>query len=131
MKNLARNPVREPALAGQLSGTPAQIAAALKRRSRKNPSEFESAVEGSEEFHGTAAHELIEVKTRIFEHDALADLGELVSMHIRSINGGMVHLSGFKGARLASSPKGYPFQLYIEGGDQSVDLAEFDITNPH
>lgn len=113
---------KDPALRGEVAG---------KRRSKKNPSEFQSAVDASEDFHGTEAHELIDVKTRIFEHDALADLGELISMDIRSINGGTVHLKNFAGARLAQSPKGYPCQLYIEGGDQEVDLAEFDITEPH
>jgi hypothetical protein len=115
---------KDPALRGETAGG----------RTRKNPAdlaEFESAVEGSEEFHGTAAHELIDVKTRIFEHDSLTDLGELISMHIKSINGGIVTLKNFGGARLASSPKGYPQQLYIEGGDQEVDLAEFDIERPH
>jgi hypothetical protein len=112
----------DPALRGETAG----------RKSRRNPSdEFASAVEGSEEFHGTEAHELIEVESQVFEHDTLTDLGELISMDIRSINGGMVHLKDFEGARLASSPKGYPFQLYIEGGDQEVDLGEFDIERPH
>lgn len=115
-----RNPgIKDPALKGQTAGT------------RRNPSEYESAVDASEDFHGTEAHELIEVKTEVFEHDNLADLGELISMDILSVNGGTVHLRGFEGARLAAAPKGYPFQLFIEGGDQSVDLAEFDIENPH
>lgn len=116
-----RNPRRDPALRGETAG----------KGTRRNPSEYQSAVEASEAFHGTEAHELIEVKTEVFEHDNLADLGELISMDILSVNGGTVHLRGFEGARLAAAPKGYPFQLFIEGGDQSVDLAEFDIENPH
>ncbi len=116
-----RNPPRDPALRGQVAG----------RKAKRNPSEFNSAVEASEDFHGTDAHELIDVEQEIFEHDTLADLGELVSMDILSVNGGTVHLSRFDGARLAQSPKGFPYQLYIEGGDQEVDLTEFDIEDPH
>lgn len=105
-----------------------------KRNGKKrNPAggEYAAAVEASEEFHGQGVQEEFEVKQKIFEHDTLADLGELVSMDIHAINGGVVHLSGFDGARLAQSPKGFPFQLFIEGGDQEVDLSEFDIEVPH
>lgn len=117
-----RNPRRDPALRGETAG----------KGTRRNPSEYQSAVEGSEDFHGTDAHELIEVKTEVFEHDNLFDLGELISMDISPVNGGrVIVLKEFEGARLAAAPKGYPFQLFIEGGDQSVDLAEFDIDSPH
>lgn len=102
-----------------------------KKNGKRNPSEYAAAVESSEEFHGTDAHEQFEVKTKIFEHETLSDLGELVSMDILSTNGGVVHLSEFQGARLAQSPKGFPFQLFIEGGDQEVDLSDFDIEVPH
>lgn len=107
-----------------------------KRKNKKNPrnpSEFQAAAEASEDFHGTPHHEIIEVKTKIFEHDNLGDLGELVSMKIKSSKPGIgtVTLTKFKGARLAQSPKGYPYQLFIEGGDQAVDLAQFGIDDPH
>ena len=105
--------------------------AAGTRRTKRNPSEYEAAAEASEDFHGTPAHEDISVTADIFEHDNLGDIGPLVSMDIASVNGGVVHLSKFKGARLARSPKGFPFQLFIEGGDQSVNLAEFAIDTPH
>lgn len=100
---------------------------------RKNPAtdEYEAAAEASEEFHGAPPHEDIEIKQEIFEHTNLADCGELRKMEIIALNNDLVDLKGFAGARLARSPKGYPPQLYIEGGDQSVDLAEFGITNPH
>jgi hypothetical protein len=105
------------------------------RRCRGNPAseeeEFAAAARASEEFHGADAHELIEVHTQIFEHDFLGDLGELMSLEIISIEGGLVTVKKFRGARLARSPKGFSDQLYIEGGDQSVDLAEFGIHRPH
>jgi len=110
-----QNPITLPELRGETAG----------------PSEFAAAAEASEEFHGTDAHQLLEVETEVFDHDNLGDLGELISMDIASIDGGIVHLKNFEGARLAQSPKGYPFQLFIVGGDQSVDLEEFGIDEPH
>ena len=101
------------------------------QRTKRNPSEYAAAVKASESFHGTPVSEIIEVKSEVFEHDHLADLGELISMEIAACNGGTVKLHGFDGARLAQAPKGYPFQLFVEGGDQAVDLAEFGIDNPH
>jgi hypothetical protein len=103
----------------------------IVRRVKKNSSEYIAAAAASEEFHGRPASESILIKTEVFEHDNLGDIGELVSMDIASENGGVVHLKGFEGARLARSPKGYPFQLFIEGGDQSVSLADFGIDTPH
>lgn len=101
------------------------------RKGKRNPSEYAAAAAASEEFHGIPASEIIRVETDYFEHDNLADCGELVSLVIKSENGGTVTLKEFGGARLARSPKGYPFQLFIEGGDQSVDLKAFGITKPH
>jgi hypothetical protein len=102
-----------------------------KKNGRNNPSEYAAAVAASEEFHGTKAHEVLKIQTEIFEHDNLGDIGELVSIDIAAVNGGIVKLAGFEGARLARSPKGFPYQLFIEGGDQSVDLAEFGIEDAH
>ena len=102
-----------------------------KTHSNPGGSEYQSAVEASEEFHGTDSSEVFTVTAEVFEHDNLSDLGELVSMEIAAVNGGIVKLHGFDGARLAQSPKGFPYQLFIEGGDQSVDLAEFGIDEPH
>jgi len=110
---------REPSLVGQVAGKD------------NPPDEYAAAAQASEEFHGTEPHELIEVETEIFEHDHLADCGELIKLEVISINGGIVYLKKFKGARLCRSPKGFPDQLYIEGGDQAVDLGEFGIHRPH
>lgn len=105
--------------------------AARLKKTRRNSSEYAAAAKASEEFHGTDVHELIEVKTKVFEHENLADCGELVSLTIAGINGGTFTLKNFKGARLAQAPKGYPFQLFIEGGDQKVDLDLFGIEAAH
>lgn len=103
-----------------------------KNGTRRNGSEYEAAAEMSEEFHGTPAQEEFEIVTEKYEHDTLADCGELVKLEIIPINGGsVINLTKFEGARLAMSPKGFPPQLYIEGGDQAVDLGEFEIETPH
>lgn len=100
---------------------------------RRNPGgdDYEEAARASEEFHGIEPHELIEVKTEIFEHDHLGDIGELVKLEIIGVHGGIIDLKNFGGARLARSPKGYNDQLYIAGGDQEVDLDAFEIDSPH
>jgi hypothetical protein len=115
--------VKDPALRGEVAG----------RKSKRNPSEYAAAASASKEFHGTdSVNEHIEVKTEVFEHDNLADLGELISMEVKPMDGGRrVDLTEFAGARLAAAPNGYPFQLFIEGGDQSVNLDEFGIDEPH
>jgi len=103
------------------------------RRGKRNPSdEYTAAAQASEEFHGTEPAEIFEIRTKIFEHDHLGDCGELIKLEIIPVHGGpIIDLKGFKGARLGRSPKGYPDQLFIEGGDQSVDLDEFEIRKPH
>lgn len=101
------------------------------RRVKKNSSEYLAAAAASEEFHGRAPTESIVIKSEVFEHDNLGDLGELVSMTIACERGGTEKLMDFDGARLAQSPKGYPRQLFIEGGDQWVDLEDFGIYEPH
>lgn len=104
----------------------------IVRRVKKNSSEYLAAAAASEEFHGRAPSESITIKTEVFEHDNLGDLGELVSMTIKPDRGGEVEvLKDFDGTRLAQSPKGYPFQLFIEGGDQSVTIEDFGIDEPH
>lgn len=107
--------------------------AALKaEHPKRNGPAFDAAAAASEEFHGTPAHEVFKVKTEIFEHSKLGDVGELIQLEIKPVDGGrIVDLSGFEGARLARSPKGYNDQLYIEGGDQAVDLEQFGIEDPH
>jgi hypothetical protein len=115
MAKRRRNPIEDPALRGEVAGD----------------NEFKQAAAASEEFHGTPAHEVFEVDAGQFFHENTADCGELIALHIISVNGGMVTLKDFGGARLSRSPKGFPPQLFIDGGDQSVDLEAFDIFDEH
>lgn len=97
---------------------------ARRSRSRRNP--VDAAERAYETFHGRRPDETIEVITELREHDTLAGIGKLEWLEIESANGvGVVKLSRFGESYLAMN-EGMT-QLYVEGGDQSVDLEEFDI----
>jgi hypothetical protein len=84
-----------------------------------------------EEFHGHPSEELVTVKKRVHHHKYLAGAGELRWLRVRSavISGRVVRLQRFKGAILAFNEE--KNQLFIEGGDQSVNLKDFGITEVH
>lgn len=101
----------------------------LKRnsgRTRKNPLEAAQAL--YEGFHGRPSGETIRVKTPIHEHKFLAGLGQLERLDITTQGGGKVRYSNFGGAILCANEK--RTQMFIEGGDQSVDLKLFSIKDP-
>lgn len=97
---------------------------------RKNPAA--DAEEAFEKFTGRAADDELVFETREHEHEYFADIGELREMVIvPSGERKGVKLFGFRGARLAMNESGIlrnelP-QIYVIGGDQSVDLREFGI----
>lgn len=110
----------------------AKVTKGRKNSTKRKPSEYAAAAAASEAFHGTPAHEEFNIVTEVFEFDNLGDCGELLKLEVIPIHGGSgITLTKFDGARLGQSPKGFPDQLYIEGGDQSVDLDEFEISRPH
>ena len=84
---------------------------------KRNP----SAAALYEEFHGQPPDETLEFRDKIREHDQLAELGALVEMKIRTLTKLAATLR-FDGDAplLCSSPDGR--QLYLQGGDQSLDL---------
>jgi len=95
---------------------------------RKNPAD--AAAERYEYFHGRPPEKETVVKTSIQRHGVLSGIGELKELVILAIAGDrQVKLEGFKGALLAETEKGT--QLYIKGGDQSVSLKDFGISQPH
>ena len=95
---------------------------------RTNPAD--AAAERYEYFHGRPPETDTVIKTPIHRHAVLSGIGELKELLILAISGDRkVRLEGFKGALLAETEKGT--QLYIKGGDQSVNLKDFGITDPH
>jgi hypothetical protein len=98
-------------------------ATAVRKRKRKNPP-AESA-QAYKDFHGKESMETVTVKKEVHYHKHLAAAGKLLELEVVSRDGHKVTLSGFKGALLCFNEK--RTQLYVEGGDQSVNLKEFGI----
>lgn len=124
----------------------AELASSLERiageRRKKNPAAgrhnpADGAAAAFGEFHGRPSTEVVEVVEDVHEHEHLASIGELVSLLVLAPGDrSMVEVKGLsKGGRkdqkcwLAENEA--KTQLYIRGGDQSVDLGDFDILPPH
>ncbi len=97
------------------------------RSKRRNPAG--TAAEVFEEFHGFKPSEVVTVTKTIFHHEHLAAAGKLTHLDIWGIDEVGHTISGFKGALLAFNED--KNQLFVEGGDQSVNLADFGIDSPH
>lgn len=95
------------------------------QRVKHNPPE--QAAAAYEGFHGRESEETVVVEKQIHYHKHLASAGKLEKLTVVSRQGYKVDLSGFKGAFLSFNEK--RTQLYIEGGDQAVELRQFGI-NP-
>jgi hypothetical protein len=96
--------------------------------SRRNPEG--TAAERYEYFHGRPAATDTVFETPVHTHEVLSGIGELEMLEILAVNGNRkVEVSGFKGALLCQDEKGK--QLYIVGGDQSVNLKDFGIKQEH
>jgi hypothetical protein len=93
------------------------------RRKKGNPAD--TAAAKYEEFHGRPSEETVVVKREIHYHKHLASLGKLKKLVVVSREGYNVPIDRFKGAILCENEKGT--QLYVEGGDQAVDLSQFGI----
>lgn len=95
---------------------------------RKNPED--GAAARYEYFHGRPPEKDFTIRTPIHSHKVLSGIGDLKELLILSVTGDRkVRLEHFKGAILSETEKGT--QLYIKGGDQSVNLKDFGITTPH
>lgn len=95
-------------------------------RGRRN--DVPAAQDRYERFHGHPSKELVEVVTPLHVHTALSGMGELRKLVIRQ-KGARVVIKNFKGAILCQNEKAT--QLFIEGGDQAVNLADFGIRQPY
>ena len=98
-----------------------------KQHGRVNPSA--AAAEVYEEFHGRRSEELVKVRDRVHIHEHLAALGALKKLVVDGVDGYRHELVGFGKAILCSNEM--KNQLFIRGGSQSLDLAEFGIDHPH
>ena len=95
---------------------------------RRNPEG--TAADRYEYFHGRPAEKDTDFRETIYTHSVLSGIGKLVELEILAVNGNRkVLVSGFKDAILAQDEKGK--QLYIVGGDQSVNLKDFGIKQAH
>jgi hypothetical protein len=105
----------------------------MKRRTlRRNPANpLPASQEAYEGFHGRPSTEEVSVSTPIEYHKYLAAIGDLRKFKILTPDG--------KYKVVVTFTKPYPIlamneartQLFIEGGDQSVDLKDFGISEPH
>jgi hypothetical protein len=86
---------------------------------KKNPQSEADAL--FESFHGKSPEETIEIREEIHEHLHLATLGVLRELVVDTMSGLRAVIRFEKEPYLASSEDGR--QLYIEAGDQELDLA--------
>jgi len=102
-------------------------------RTRRNHHNEKAAVEAFRDFHGRDPEEIIEFEREYhLPPSRTASIGELISLKIRvpagRVEGGrVVTVKNFDGAMLTRHPT--KLQLYVEGGDQSLDLDEFGLSN--
>ncbi len=95
--------------------------------SKGNPAS--ASAEVFEDFHGFAPSEVITVTKKQHYHEHLAAAGKLSHLKVDGIDKRPHTIKGFKGAILAFNEDCN--QLFVEGGDQSLDLADFGIDSPH
>jgi hypothetical protein len=100
---------------------------ARKRESRKNPAEGSAKV--FEEFHGFEPSEVVTVTKKVHYHSHLAAAGKLIQLDVWGVDETGHKIRGFKGALLAFNED--KNQLFVEGGDQSINLGDFGIDSPH
>ena len=105
-----------------------------KGKKKKNPTK-RTAHEAYKDFHGHDASHVTEFERAYYYPKQTSQIGKLIQLVIkvpkeRRMQNRFVHVREFKGARLTENPE--ITQLYVEGGDTSVDLADFGIRNePH
>ena len=106
---------------------------------KRNP--VDAAIEAFESFHGEAPKRIVEFQSKVHYHGTTVGLGELVKLKIRlprdrDVEGGrVVTLKNFEkkgtGKPALLTMDEAATQLFIEGGDQELDLDVFGISEPH
>ena len=98
-----------------------------KIHSRRKSNPEDTAADMYETFHGKPSEEILEVGETVNYHANLAVLGELVEIKVATLTKKDVDLSFEESdCLLCSNEKGT--QLYIVGGDQSLDLEKLGFT---
>jgi hypothetical protein len=104
-------------------------AAATRRKvaARNNP--VDKSADVYRKFHGREPEVVIDVVETIHEHATLPGVGKLMKLVIAAIDGVTeVTLKNFRGAILCMNEDAEKMpQLFIRGGDQSVNVADFGI----
>ena len=106
---------------------PKAVCAAKHRRGKRNPAD--AADKAYKEFHGHEPDVVVEVKKRQHRHTVLSGAGILLALEVKGVDHQIHVIRGFKGALLAFNES--MNQLFVEGGDQQVNLEDFGITEPH
>ena len=101
------------------------------KRNRGRMNSVPKAEERYQRFHGRPSEQLVKVRTTLHSHDVLAGIGDLRKLKIKSANGHWKVTVKFLKPYPILSMNEAATQLYIEGGDQSVDLRDFGIKTPH
>lgn len=128
IKNLL--PLADVATAGQYAEKGREYLAKQFKRKGKKKNPADESQQAYEDFHGRPSDETVIVEQKLHYHKNLAAAGELEALVILPDAGGRpITLAEFGNAILAFNEA--RTQLFIVGGDQSVDLGEFGIDSPH
>lgn len=100
-----------------------------KNKGRKNS--VPASQDFFESFHGEPSKELIKVKTDLFYHSATGAIGDLRKLKVKSKNGKWKVTIKFAKPYPILSASENRKQLFIDGGDQSVNLKDFGINTEH
>ena len=106
---------------------PRAVCGAQENRYRKNPAE--ASAQAFEEFQGRPSEQLVTVTKKVHFHRHLAAAGKLRGMVIDGVDGYRHKVRDFGGAFLAFNES--KNQLFVEGGDQKINLADYGIRKPH
>lgn len=109
----------------------ANRARSVKRKNKGRANSVPDAEARYQAFHGRPSEQLVKVRTTLHSHDVLAGIGDLRKLKIKSANGKWKVTVRFLKPYPILSMNEAATQLYIEGGDQSVDLRDFGIKTPH
>lgn len=105
-----------------------EIRSRKSARARYNPAD--ASAKAFEDFHGKPSNETVTVSRRVHFHKHLAAAGKLRMLKVEAVDGKhLVTIRFTKGTVLAFNEERN--QLFVEGGDQAVNLKDFGIAAPH